>query len=118
MLQELLHGLVAQSAEGGSPGWITWGYLPLIFLAMYFLIIRPQTQQQKKQQELLNQLKKGDDVILQGGMFGKVYEVRADDLMVEIAPNVRVRVLKSAVTAPSGRSQAGGSDAKSEAEKK
>ena len=118
MLQELLHGLVAQTQEGGGPGWITWGYLPLIFVAMYFLIIRPQQQQQKKQQELLNQLKKGDDVLLQSGIFGKVHEVRSDDLLVEVAPNVRLRVLKSAVTAQGATGQAGAAEGKSDAEKK
>jgi preprotein translocase subunit YajC len=118
VLQDLLHGLVAQTAEGGGSGFVQWIPFVFIFVVMYFLIIRPQQQQQKKQQQLVNQLKKGDDVLLQSGIYGKVYEVRADDMLVELAPNVRVRVLKSAVTAQPASTQSTGSDTKSEAEKK
>jgi preprotein translocase subunit YajC len=116
VLQDLLHGFVAQTAEGGGSGYIQWLPFVFIFVVMYFLIIRPQQQQQKKQQELINQLKKGDDVVLQSGIFGKVYEVRADDMLVEIASNVRVRVLKSAVTAPTA-SQSTGTETKNEEKK-
>lgn len=102
MLQQLLHGLVAQTQDAApeGPGGLLSSPLPvfaLIFVAMYFLIIRPQQKQQKEQQTFLSQLKKGDDVLLSGGMFGKVHSVGEVDVTVELAPNVRVRALKSAV---------------------
>lgn len=113
----MLHGFVAQTAEGASgPGGILSSPLPvfgLIFVAMYFLIIRPQQKQQKQQKEFLTQLKRGDEVLLQGGIFGRIQEVREVDLTVEIASGVKVRVLKSAVSrgAPSGTTP-GGQDTK------
>ena len=108
MLREMLHGLIAQTeaAPEGAGGFLA-SPLPvfiLIFVAMYFLIIRPQQKQQKQHQQYLSQLKKGDEVLLQGGLFGRIHEVRDVDLTVEIAQGVRVRALKSAVSraAPTG----------------
>lgn len=116
VLQEILQGLVSQTeAPGGdAPGGLLSSPLPvfaIIFVAMYFLIIRPQQKQQKQQQEFIAQLKKGDEVILQGGIFGRIVDVREVDLTVEIASGVKVRALKSAVgrAAPSG-STPGGND--------
>lgn len=118
MLQQMLQGLVAQTQEA-APGGIMSSPLPvfvLIFVAMYFLIIRPQQKQQKQQREFLSQLKKGDEVLLSGGLFGRIQEVREVDLTVEIASGVKVRVLKSAVSrgAPEGTTPVGPSNDKSE----
>ncbi|MFI5387992.1 MAG: preprotein translocase subunit YajC [Fimbriimonadales bacterium] len=101
VLRDLLHGLVAQTAADGAGG--LGGLLfpiTMIGVLMYFLIIRPQQQEQKKAQEVRSQLKKGDEIVLLSGIFGKVSEVRADDLIVEIAANVKIRVQKSAVAGP------------------
>src|SRR4051812_41099965 len=105
VLRDWLHGLIAQTAgasDAGGGGALGSFLFPmvLIFGVMYFLIIRPQQQQQKKQQDHISKLKKGDEVLLQNGFFGKIFEVRTDDLMVELAPNVKVRVLKSAIVGP------------------
>jgi preprotein translocase subunit YajC len=118
VLQEWLHGFVAQQAEG--PG-ILGSAVPflLIFAVMYFLIIRPQQKQAKEQQGFLAQLKKGDEVVLQSGLFGRIVLVGDTDLTVEIAPNVKVRVLKSAV-ATGGKAleaKSSATDAKPEADK-
>ena len=115
MVQQLLQGLVAQQA--GGPG-ILGSMVPflLIFAVMYFLIIRPQQKQAKEQQNFLSRLQKGDDVMLQGGFFGKVAQVGTTDVHVELAPGVKVRVLKSAVAGPAKAADAG--DVKPEAEKK
>ncbi len=102
MLQELLHGMIAQTADAAAPqqqgGYSMFVPMILIFIVMYFLILRPQSQAAKKTQQLLTQLKKGDDVLLQNGFYGKIFEVRDSDFIVELAPNVKVRVLKSGVT--------------------
>ena len=102
MLHAWLHGLIAQTASPGGAG-LLGSAVPfiLIFAVMYFLIIRPQQKQAKQQQGFVSQLKKGDEVLLQSGFFGRVSEVADGHLSVELAPNVRVKVLKSAVTGPS-----------------
>lgn len=77
----------------------TFGFiLPfvLIFVIMYFLIIRPQRQQMKKRQEMLNNVRRGDQVVTGGGITGKVVKVVDDnELEVEIAEGVKVRVARS-----------------------
>ena len=77
----------------------TFGFiLPfiLIFVIMYFLIIRPQRQQMKKRQEMLNNVRRGDQVVTGGGISGKVIKVVDDnELEVEIAEGVKVRVARS-----------------------
>ena len=106
MLQQLLHGLVSDSAQAEGPGALGMvvPYL-LIFVALYFIMIRPQQKEQKKKESFLAQLKKGDDVLLQSGLFGKVAAVAETDVTLEISPNVKVKVLKSAVVgaAPAGK---------------
>jgi len=85
---------------GGTPD-IFISVLPfvLIFVVMYFLIIRPQRQQLKKRGEMLANVRRGDTVVTGGGIVGKVTKVRDDnEIEVEIAENTRVRVLKGTVT--------------------
>lgn len=115
MIQEMLHGLVAQTAEGGpGGGFLASPLFPilLIFAVMYFLIIRPQSRQQKQHQTFLSQLKRGDEVVLQSGLFGKIHAVGEKDVTVELAPNVRVRALKSAVSGPAPGTEAKAEDKK------
>ncbi len=87
----------AQAAGGGLGD--TFGLIMpfvLIFAIMYFLIIRPQRQQAKKRQEMLNNVRRGDQVITGGGITGKVVKVVDDnELEVEIAEGVKVRVARS-----------------------
>ncbi len=80
----------------------------LIFAVLYFLIIRPQQKTAKQQQTFVSQLKKGDEVLLQSGLFGKVAEVADGFLSIELSPNVKVKVLKNAVTGPSPLSRQDG----------
>jgi preprotein translocase subunit YajC len=75
-------------------------FLPLIliFAIMYFLLIRPQQKKMKDHQAMVNALRRGDQVITQGGLIGKVSKVKEDgELEVEIADGVKVRVVKSTV---------------------
>ncbi|PWL18003.1 preprotein translocase subunit YajC [Falsochrobactrum shanghaiense] len=68
----------------------------LIFVIMYFLIIRPQRTQMKKRQEMLAAVRRGDTVVTGGGIVGKVQKVNDDgEIEVEIAEGVRIRVLRS-----------------------
>jgi preprotein translocase subunit YajC len=97
-----LIALLAQAADGGgSPFGGSLNMLFLVgifFLIFYFMIMRPQQQQQRKHKSFIDGLKKGDEVVTTGGIVGKVAAVLGDVLNVEIAPNVKVRVLKSQVS--------------------
>jgi len=73
--------------------------LVLLFGIFYFLIIRPQQTRLKAHQAMVAAVKRGDTVVTAGGLIGKVAKVKDDgELMVEIADNVQVRVLKSTLT--------------------
>ena len=73
--------------------------LLLIFVIFYFLLIRPQQQRVKTHQQMVDSVRRGDTVVTAGGIVGKVAKVKDDgELMVEIADNVQVRVLKSTLT--------------------
>ena len=76
------------------------GLLPfiLIFVIMYFLILRPQQKRAKQHQEMVKNLRRGDNVITSGGLVGKVTTVVDDDQVeIEIADGVRVRQVKSMI---------------------
>nr|WP_244425612.1 preprotein translocase subunit YajC [Sinorhizobium fredii] len=71
----------------------------LIFVVMYFLIIRPQRAQMKRREELLKNIRRGDQVVTGGGIVGKVTKVVDDsELEVEIAEGIKVRVVRSGVS--------------------
>lgn len=73
--------------------------LILIFAIMYFLLIRPQQKKLKEHQEMVKALRRGDQVVTQGGLIGKVTKVKDDnELEVEIASGVAVRVVRSTIT--------------------
>lgn len=71
-------------------------YLAL-FVGLYVLMLRPQQVQQKRYREMLGRLKKGDRVLTRGGLYGVVLEIKDDQIMLELAQNVRVRAERSAV---------------------
>ncbi len=73
--------------------------LVLLFGIFYFLLIRPQQQRAKAHQLMVQAVKRGDTVVTAGGLVGKVAKVKDDgEVMVEIADNVQVRVLRSTLT--------------------
>ncbi len=66
---------------------------------MYFVLIRPQQKQVKDQQNMMTSLKKGDDVVTQGGILGKIALVTDKTITLEVASGVKLRILKSAIQA-------------------
>jgi len=88
--------LVLAQAAGGSP-LVTVGYIAVLFVIMYFLLIRPQQKQAKEHRALMQALKKGDEVVLQSGILGTIHTVMDKLVVVEIANGVRVRVLKTSI---------------------
>jgi preprotein translocase subunit YajC len=83
------------------------GPLPMILmigLVFYFLVFRPQQTRAKEHKKLLSDLKRGDNVVTQGGLLGTVVRVTSDDeVQLEIAEGVRVRVVRSTITAITGK---------------
>jgi preprotein translocase subunit YajC len=72
--------------------------LVLIFVAMYFLVMRPAQKKQKEQKSMLNSLRRGDEVLLNGGIVGNISKVVNDlEVMVEISKGVNVRVARAMI---------------------
>ena len=70
----------------------------LMFLILYFMIIRPQQKRQKEHQKLLENLKKGDKVIISGGVHGVISGLEDKTLLVEIADKVKIKVERGSVS--------------------
>lgn len=88
----------AQSAAGGMAGIGQFLPLILIFAIMYFLLIRPQQKKAKEHRSMVEALRRGDQVVTQGGLIGKVTKVKEDnEVDVEIASGVKVRVVQSTI---------------------
>lgn len=93
----------AYAQAAGSPGMgdFVGMILPLVMImaVFYFLLIRPQQRKMKAHQELLKKVGKGDTVVTQGGLIGKVVKVVDDtELQVEVGENVKVRILRSGIS--------------------
>jgi preprotein translocase subunit YajC len=72
----------------------------LIFAVFYLLVIRPQSKKAKLQQQMLADLKKGDDVVTQGGIIGRITGLKDDEVTLQVQEGVRLRMLRSAITGP------------------
>jgi preprotein translocase subunit YajC len=91
----------AQGALGGGGSDIVLQLVPfvLIFVIMWFLIIRPQQRRVKAHQEMIKNVRRGDTVVTSGGIVGKVTRVTDDpEIEVEIADGVKVRLVRSMIT--------------------
>ena len=91
----------AQGVTGGGSGDIILQLVPflLIFVIMYFLIIRPQQRRVKEHQELVKNVRRGDTVVTSGGIVGKVTKATDDpELEVEIADGVRVKLVRGMIS--------------------
>ena len=92
--------LIAQAAPAGGPGAsLAAQILPLIAIGFifYFLLIRPQSQRMKKHQALLAAITRGDEVVTNGGLIGRVKKVTDDELTVTIANNTDIKVVRSMI---------------------
>lgn len=91
--------LMAQPSQDGGPGLmanlILFGSIILIF---YFMIIRPQQKRAKEREKMIAAIKKGDQVITTGGIYGEVVGIDEKYVLVEIANNVKVKLDKNSVT--------------------
>ena len=90
----------AAAPASGTGGMLSTLLLPIVFIAvMYFLMIRPQTKRAKEHRELVAKLAKGDEVITNGGIAGRVDDIGENFVTVEIAEGVRVKMQRGAIQA-------------------
>ena len=95
----MIASFVLMQAEGGSA---FMAFLPfiLIFVIIYFLMIRPQTKKQKETKLMIQSLQKGDEVVTVGGIFGTIAGIKEKEgiLILKIADNVKVNISRASIT--------------------
>jgi len=93
----MISNAYAQAAGGGDPGFL--GLLPIVlmFVLLYFLMIRPQMKRAKDHKQMVEALQKGDEVITAGGVVGRISKMGEAYVTVEIAPNTEISVQRAAV---------------------
>ncbi len=122
-MQHVFEAFLAQAAEspggeGGGGFLVQFAPLLLMFVVIYFLMIRPQQKQAAKQKEYLAALKKGDEVVTASGIFGKIDAVEDQLVRLEIARDVKIRVLKTQIAGPQpGTAEAAAPAAESQSKK-
>ena len=97
----LISPAFAQAAPAAaSPGGDLMAFLPMvaIFVVFYFLLIRPQQKRAKETKAMLSALQKGDEVVTAGGIVGKISKLDEAYATVEIAPNVEIKLQRSAIS--------------------
>ena len=87
--------LNATTSSSSTASLIMFG---LIFLVMYFFMIRPQIKKQKKEQEYRSKLKKGDKVVTIGGIHGKIIEIKEKSVVIEVYGATKLKISKSAIS--------------------
>ena len=88
------------SPLGGDGGLMSFLPIILMFVLLYFLMIRPQMKRAKEQKSMIEALQKGDEVVTSGGIVGRITKLTDHYVTVEIAPNTEVVVQRAAVQVP------------------
>jgi preprotein translocase subunit YajC len=93
----MISNAYAQAGGGGEPGFM--GLLPIVlmFVLLYFLMIRPQMKRAKDHKQMVEALQKGDEVVTSGGVVGRISGLNEGYVSLEIAPNTEIRVQRAAV---------------------
>ena len=91
---------MGQGGAGGAGAGGFSAFVPLIlmFVIFYFLLIRPQQKRQKQTQAMIGSLRNGDKVVTSAGIYGTIAGIKDDVIILKIADNVKVEILKSAVS--------------------
>ncbi len=95
----LISNAYAQAAAGGGPVETIMQFMPIIlmFVVLYFMMIRPQMKKAKEHKAMIDALAKGDEVVTSGGIAGKVTQVGDSYVGIEVAENVQIQVQRPAV---------------------
>ena len=104
---------ILQATTPGGSSLSMWIMIGLIFIVMYFFMIRPQSKQRKELQKFLDSLRKGDKIVTIGGINGVVRDVKENTVIVEVDKDVCITFNKSAIQGP----QAGAAPKKDETKK-
>jgi preprotein translocase subunit YajC len=98
-LLDIAYAMGTAGEEGGAAQGLGGMLFPLImiFVIFYFILIRPQQKKAKQHQEFLNRLKRGDEVITSGGIYGKVTGLTDKVITLEVANNVRIKVSRNQI---------------------
>jgi len=94
----LISSAYAQAPAGGADAGLM-GFLPIIlmFVLLYFLMIRPQMKRAKEQKTMIEALQKGDEVVAAGGLVGKIVELSDQYATLEVSPETKIMVQRPAV---------------------
>ena len=93
----------AQAASGGNALFELLFPLIMVFAIIYFMILRPQQKRQREHEAMVNAVSRGDTVITQGGLVGKVAKIGDDELEVDFAEYARIKVVKSMIISVRGK---------------
>lgn len=88
---------MAQAAPQTGAGWEALIFPILLIVAFYFLLIRPQTKRAKEHKKMVEELKKGDEVVTGGGLLGRITEIGENFIQLEVAEGVQLKIQKQAV---------------------
>ena len=92
----ILQAAPAGQAPAGG-GWSLWLMLALMFVVMWFFMIRPQRKQQKELEKFRNALKRGDKVVTIGGIYGTVDEIKDKSVLIKVDGEIKLRVDKNSL---------------------
>lgn len=97
---------LAQAAAPAGPSIIDLLF-PLVFVVfiIYFMVLRPQQKRQQEHTAMVDGIRRGDTVVTQGGLIGRVIKSNDDDVEVEIAENTRVKVVKTMILSVQGKGE-------------
>lgn len=92
----MLSTILLQAAQQGS-GWSSMFLILAMIVIFYFFMIRPQSKKQKEIKRQREAMKAGDKVVTAGGIHGKIREVKENALMIDVAPNITLKIDKNSV---------------------
>jgi len=84
-------------AAGGDAGLMSFLPIILMFVLLYFLMIRPQMKRAKEQKAMIDALQKGDEVVALGGLIGRIIDINEHYATLEIAPNTEIKIQRPSV---------------------
>lgn len=97
-MQFLTVFLQAQGAQSGDQGYSSLLLMLGVIVILYFFMIRPQMQRQKKEKQFRAQLAKGDNVVTIGGIYGKIVSIDDDSVLLSVDEGTKIRVTRSAIS--------------------
>ncbi|MEG6509414.1 preprotein translocase subunit YajC [Methyloligella sp. 2.7D] len=111
----MIDAVTAQAAPGGAMDFFNSLLIPTILIIgiMYFLMIRPQQKRMREHRDMIGAIRRGDNVVTAGGILGKVSKADEEELTLEVAEGVRIRVLRSTISEVRGKPEPASGGSKS-----